>query len=63
MAPAWRRARVVSNPRPEAPPVTMASVRERQIPETTFMAVLAAPKPESMGVCCELARRAGTGAP
>gem|GEM_PF-6432900 len=51
LAPAPARARVVSSPRPEWPPVTMARLPERSRPARTSSAVVWAPNPEPMGTC------------
>src|SRR4051795_13133183 len=48
-APAPLSARTVSSPRPEEPPVTIASRPPRSMPSSTSAAVLRYPKPEPIG--------------
>src|SRR3954449_6353503 len=48
-APAPLSARTVSSPRPEYPPVTIASLPPSSMPSSTSAAVLRYPKPEPIG--------------
>ena len=48
-APACARARTVSRPRPECPPVTTATLPCRSTPAMTSAEVLWALKPDAMG--------------
>src|SRR5258705_2046182 len=49
VAPAPARARVVSRPMPEYPPVTMATLPLRSMPRSVSRAVVVGPKPEWIG--------------
>ena len=55
-APAFASALVVSRPRPEYPPVTIASLPVRSVPASTSSAVLSCPNPEPI-LCCAVMPR------